>query len=164
MDPRKAGAGEPLRLPLTEVKEKGSAAVEVSVPPQAVGAALEGGELLGDVLVKGTITQEDEEAAFAGSARGRWRIECARCLAPVESPYAAAVESRVPIDGGPMDLSDDVRQAIVLAQPMKTYCRPDCKGLCPVCRGNRNLADCGHAPAEAGDPPANRPRRSPKRG
>ena len=24
-------------------------------------------------------------------------------------------------------------------------CRPDCKGLCPVCGANLNHGDCGHA-------------------
>ena len=51
----------------------------------------------------------------------------------------------VPIDSGPMDLTEDVRQSIGLAQPMKIFCKPDCKGLCSVCHKNRNLADCGHA-------------------
>ncbi|HUP28016.1 MAG TPA: DUF177 domain-containing protein, partial [Chloroflexia bacterium] len=43
-----------------------------------------------------------------------------------------------------MDLSEPVRQAILVALPMKPLCREDCKGLCPNCGANWNdgLCDC----------------------
>jgi uncharacterized protein len=34
--------------------------------------------------------------------------------------------------------------------PMKPLCRPDCKGLCPVCGADRNVTACSCA-APAGD-------------
>ena len=110
--------------------------------------------------MKGSISQQDNEAVFEGSARGRWRVECTRCLTPVEGAFDAAVELRVSIDGGPMDLSDEVRQSVVLAQPMKTYCKPDCQGFCSVCLKNRNLGDCGHA--QGGAESSTRPRLTPR--
>ncbi len=142
-----------LVLPLTEVKENGRISVDVSVSPSDFPDILDSGQLIAPVAVKGNICRKDDEAVFEGAASGRWRLECTRCLAPVETSYAAPVEHRAPIDGGPMDLSDEVRQSIILAQPMKIHCRPDCKGLCPLCRRNRNLEDCGHAVAESSSRP-----------
>lgn len=139
-----------LCFPLAQVKEKGEVLVDVSVPAGEFPDAVDSGALAGPVAIRGTISAQDDEAVFAGDARGRWRVECARCLAPVEAAYVAPVERRVSIDAGPMDLTDEVRQAIVLAQPMKTCCRPDCRGLCPVCRQNRNQTDCGHPLVERG--------------
>ncbi len=135
---------ERLVFPLTEVKEKGFVAVDVVVPEGEFPEAVADGELAGPVSVKGSLSHQDDSAVFEGFARGRWRIECTRCLTPTEGAYEAAVELEVPIDSEKIDLSDEVRQSIVLAQPMKIYCKPDCKGLCVVCRKNRNLADCGH--------------------
>jgi uncharacterized protein len=43
-----------------------------------------------------------------------------------------------------MDLSEPIRQALLVALPMRPLCREDCKGLCPVCGANRNTTDCGH--------------------
>lgn len=43
------------------------------------------------------------------------------------------VELVVPYQGKIVDLSDDVRQTVVLSVPVKRICRPDCKGLCPIC-------------------------------
>ncbi|MFI5251506.1 MAG: YceD family protein [Bacteroidota bacterium] len=41
-----------------------------------------------------------------------------------------------------IDITDDVRQAIILAVPLKMLCSEDCKGLCPHCGVNRNIRSC----------------------
>ena len=135
---------EPLRFPLSEVKENGEMPVKASVPADLFPDALTEGALVGPVAVEGTITQVEDDAVFEGSARGKWRFECTRCLAPVEGTWAEAFDLTVPIDSGSMDLTEEVRQSIGLAQPMKMFCKPDCKGLCPTCRADRNKKDCGH--------------------
>ena len=42
-----------------------------------------------------------------------------------------------------LDLTEAVRQAILLARPMKPLCSEDCAGLCPDCGQNLNIATCG---------------------
>lgn len=37
-----------------------------------------------------------------------------------------------------LDLSEPVREAILLAEPIAPLCRPDCRGLCPDCGLDRN--------------------------
>ena len=46
--------------------------------------------------------------------------------------------------GTEVDLSDDVADAILLDVPLKTLCKPDCKGLCPVCYTDWNEETCEH--------------------
>jgi uncharacterized protein len=41
-----------------------------------------------------------------------------------------------------VDLSDDVRQFVLLSVPLKLLCREDCKGLCPSCGTNWNAGKC----------------------
>jgi uncharacterized protein len=41
-----------------------------------------------------------------------------------------------------VDISDDVRQMIVLSIPLKLLCKEECKGLCPHCGKNRNSEPC----------------------
>ena len=41
-----------------------------------------------------------------------------------------------------IDLGEVVREQLYLALPMKPLCQEDCKGLCPVCGGNRNREAC----------------------
>ena len=43
---------------------------------------------------------------------------------------------------GTLDLTALLETETTLALPMKPLCREDCRGLCPVCGGNRNTTDC----------------------
>ena len=42
---------------------------------------------------------------------------------------------------GQMDVAGWARDALTLTLPVRLLCRPDCRGLCPVCGGNLNEAD-----------------------
>lgn len=44
--------------------------------------------------------------------------------------------------GEPIDLTEDIREDILLAFPQSFHCREDCKGLCPTCGGNLNEGPC----------------------
>ena len=43
-----------------------------------------------------------------------------------------------------IDLTEDVKEVVILSVPLKLLCKQDCKGLCPHCGTNRNksLCDC----------------------
>ncbi len=41
-----------------------------------------------------------------------------------------------------VDLSEDIRQFILLAVPVKMLCSDECKGLCPNCGKNLNVKKC----------------------
>ena len=45
-------------------------------------------------------------------------------------------------DGDGLELEDILLEQIVLALPMQKVCKVDCKGICPICGQNRNLAVC----------------------
>jgi len=48
----------------------------------------------------------------------------------------------LPADKNIIDMGEDVRQYLTLSLPLKTLCKDDCAGLCPVCGINRNKATC----------------------
>jgi len=101
-------------------------------------------------------------------------VPCRRCLASVAVPVEFHLEEefRPSIDvetGRPLPLEEDqdeatrtdahhmldltevVRQDLLLALPMSALCRPDCRGLCPVCGQNLNEGPCNCQPV-GGDP------------
>lgn len=55
------------------------------------------------------------------------------------------------IQGEEIDLGEIIREQIYLSLPMKSLCKDECKGLCPVCGGNLNRGSCG-CPREQGHP------------
>ena len=42
-----------------------------------------------------------------------------------------------------LDISDFVRDAVLLSVPLKPVCSEQCKGLCPVCGQNLKKLECG---------------------
>jgi uncharacterized protein len=94
-----------------------------------------------------------------GEAKVDLTFTCARCgddfdavlripVRMVMSPrrdVAADLEEDVGAgfyDGDEIFLDDIVLEQIVLAAPNAFYCRPDCKGVCAVCRANLNDGPC----------------------
>ncbi len=138
-------------FPLKDVKENGRMAVNAKTGPEAFPDALSEGSLIGPIALEGMILAVDDEAAFTGTAKGQWRFECTRCLKSLEQNWSSQIEAMAPIDGGLMDLTDEVRQSIALAQPMKVLCKPDCGGLCEICQKNLNEGTCGHPEGGDGD-------------
>jgi uncharacterized protein len=49
----------------------------------------------------------------------------------------------VPEDGN-IDFTPLARDCLLLEIPIKSLCKPDCKGLCMVCGENLNLRTCEH--------------------
>ena len=62
------------------------------------------------------------------------------------------------IEGGGMELEDILREQILLVMPMQRVCSEDCKGICPVCGGNRNETPCDCKEQHAEQPVGRSPR------
>jgi len=91
-------------------------------------------------------------------------VPCARCLEPVVLPVERSFDllyRPLGTDSGHEELSvtdaeaeigyyqgegllleDMLREQVLLALPLKTICRDDCKGLCPHCGKNLNEIQC----------------------
>ena len=79
---------------------------------------------------------------------------CSRCLEPVELPVKASLDvtfDRQPdpedpdlysFEASTIELTDAVRDALLLELPMRVLCSEDCRGLCPVCGINLNKGTC----------------------
>jgi uncharacterized protein len=91
-------------------------------------------------------------------------LECVRCLTDFQQTLAFnftelyAFSQRYVTDSGLLmpdtgiiDLSPVIREYVLLEIPISPLCRPDCKGLCPICGNNLNESTCFHE-EESGDP------------
>jgi DUF177 domain-containing protein len=86
-----------------------------------------------------------------GRVRAPWHGICRRCSVPVSGVSDVAVrerfvESDQDEDAYPLsdtlDLSELVRDAVLLDLPLAPLCREGCRGLCPVCGADRNETSC----------------------
>ena len=91
------------------------------------------------------IAKADQELVVNAHIRCALRLTCARCLEEFSSLVSAeAMFSYKVRPTDIVDITEDVRQEIILAYPMIPICQPDCKGLCSACGQNRNMASCSH--------------------
>jgi uncharacterized protein len=138
--------------------------INVVLDPSAVDLAGENGTLNGKVTFIGKTQRVAGKPHIHGTINADVSLDCTRCLEPVakhleiafddvfvdagdeassgeaEVAIADLDESLVP--EGKIDLTEVVREQILLALPEQVFCREDCKGLCPKCGANRNLIDC----------------------
>ena len=66
--------------------------------------------------------------------------KCSRCLDPVRFPVVLreAFDIEIPVGEETVDLVPLVLGAIQTSLPAHPLCKPDCRGLCPVCGVNLN--------------------------
>ena len=91
----------------------------------------------------------------------RARSRCHRCLGEFERSVDTGFQVVLQRGGASTDddvvviaetaleynLMPQVREALILEEPIRLLCRPDCRGLCPQCGQDRNRGDCGCVPA-----------------
>lgn len=63
-------------------------------------------------------------------------------------PTVIQIEGGVPV----LDVTELLRQSIILQTPAAWLCQPDCRGLCPRCGANLNEAECECAEAVPAGP------------
>ena len=108
-----------------------------------------------DVRVEGEyLCAGDNRISLKARVSAQADTRCSRCLEPVRIPVNAEVDAifdRQPdpedpdlysFEASTVELTDPVRDALVLELPMRVLCSPECKGLCPVCGINLNKDTC----------------------
>jgi uncharacterized protein len=85
------------------------------------------------------------ELLVRGSLEQDFTADCARCgeefdftLEVPDFTVSVEVKERTEI----IDLTEELRESIILELPMYPLCREDCKGICHTCGKNLNNEDC----------------------
>jgi len=99
------------------------------------------------VHVTSFITKAADELIVQAQIRCQLEVNCARCLTTFEIPLGRqAIFTYHVAPNEVVDISEDLRQEVILAYPMIPLCQEACKGLCRQCGQNWNLAGCAHLP------------------
>jgi len=150
-----------MKVEFRQVKPGGSE-FSFSVPATDLELEIEGFKFSEPIEVVLTATKSGDEMVFQGKVSTLIEAECARCLELFEKRISSKVQFVVQFMdvGGPEDTGDDdfvvlpktsedydisdrVRETIILELPYKPLCKVDCKGLCSMCGANLNETDCG---------------------
>ena len=110
--------------------------------------------LFTDVAVEGIFVGTGETVSIDATATATVTSRCARCLDEVSMPITAEIHAEFTREPDPEDpdqycfeaseleLTDAIKDALLLELPMRFVCSEDCKGLCSQCGTNLNTGTC----------------------
>ncbi|HMA33823.1 MAG TPA: DUF177 domain-containing protein [Chloroflexia bacterium] len=150
--------------------EFGMPALPLSVPLEGDADAVVARGVHGTI----TLTRLRGQVRAVGQVQAQVTLECGRCLEPFTSTIVAPLDELFqqtvdvvsgtalvpagdddelfPIDHNHiLDLTEPVRQALLVSLPMRPLHSEACRGLCPHCGANLNLTACD-CPTEELDP------------
>ncbi|HUV30916.1 MAG TPA: DUF177 domain-containing protein [Acidobacteriota bacterium] len=159
-------------LDLREFKEF-PVCTTLTVGPGRFKPFADGVTAVGEVRLELAIQQSGDEFFCQGETTATYMVTCSRCLVEFEQSVAQSTdfvvcgvdqvtsrgrdgsdyEMYVYLQGSELlaDVSEPVRQALLLSLSMKPLCREDCRGICPTCGVNLNEQTCD-CKAETADP------------
>jgi uncharacterized protein len=123
--------------------------LEIDFPPFADDIASCKGKF------KGCVEDKNEEYSLSFSMVAELKVLCSRCAE--EMSFSVEQENFIPICGkkpergteefdcfkrGKIDLSEILREFLILALPSQFLCKEDCAGLCQSCGKNLNSGAC----------------------
>ena len=101
------------------------------------------------------VTKLEDCLLVTGGLDGDLKIICDRCLEEFDRKIPIKLESCYYIDRkehpaedflvdkyGQIDLTEAVREEIILNTSLKNICKLDCLGICPECGENKNFGKC----------------------
>lgn len=106
---------------------------------------------LGLAHIEGKLTRIDDGYEAEGTISYSFEYNCDLCIK--QSQFSKTVEfdekfkkeakeDAYLFEGDKIDITQMVTDTIVLSLPSRLICKPDCKGLCPVCGTDKNVQDC----------------------
>lgn len=104
--------------------------------------------VLTPVKVKGNISLVNDELIVEIRAEFSAELNCSRCTSDFTKDFDIAFTEALDLNDNQesieehLDLTELIRDNILVNMPIKPICSDDCKGLCPVCGTNKNMNDC----------------------
>lgn len=107
-----------------------------------------------DITINGEFWFDGQNIIVNGQAKTEGTYECSRCTTPVEHEelipfeecfYRAGsdgAEDAYVYDGVVVDLTELIRETLIINEPSQVLCQEDCKGLCVQCGANLNNSQC----------------------
>jgi uncharacterized protein len=167
-----------LKIRITDIPDQGLT-LTGDIEPAALGLGPGEASFHGPLAFTARVQRFDKDLTVRGELTGTPIRQCVRCLKDYEAmlrlpfatafrrderpgrgPGGAAQVDVVDVDeeevylyaGDWLELSNMLREQLILATPMQPLCKPDCLGLCPTCGIDLNERQCS-CPAEQGASP-----------
>lgn len=156
-----------MKINMSQVKKELGSAQSFSFITSAseLGLDTEQNFLLESVAVEGQVVNKGMSFEVTGEIDAKLKQNCSRCLedmitqltVPFNEEYReidgkeCGKNSDLEINcfcGDEIDITELVRETLLLAEPIKPVCSEACRGLCPECGANLNINACSCNPVK----------------
>lgn len=147
-----------IRINVAEIKKRlvGSKTFAYELTPDELDITDTDLKVTAPIQVEGVVENAGDVILLKAEVKTEIERTCGRCLKVFTEPLAAQVVEKFYPAGAEniendafiyesdlLDITEPVRESLLLAVPLQSLCREDCRGLCPVCGADRNEGDCG---------------------
>ena len=131
-----------MKVTIADIPEEGLRLTE-RCDPAALALETPDVQVTAPVEVAAVVHKADDDLVIEVEAESALQLVCARCAQRYPQPYHGVFQLEVEIGGRQVvDVTDDIRQEMMLSYPIKFLCREGCRGLCPSCGQNLNEGPC----------------------
>jgi uncharacterized protein len=132
-----------MKIPAGRIPPSGLT-IEESMTGESIGLDRESVCLSGPIKAVAKISKITNALTIDLSIEAKMVMTCSRCLFEFEEPLQKQLQLSFSVESSEqeLDLSGDIREELLFAQPLKILCRPECKGLCSRCGKNLNDGQC----------------------
>lgn len=165
-----------MKLDLTEIVLHLGKRIRYEIDEPPITDLEEGIRCIEPIKGKLVFSNAGKHIVVRGRFQTKVEVDCARCLSPFTMDIDLPIEEELQIPGhvpemdeedieeelpeeekeplfveNILDLSELLRQNIIVAVPIKPLCDEACKGLCSHCGQNLNQGSCGCPPEEVSE-------------
>ena len=143
-----------IRINVAEIKKRlvGSKTFAYELTPDELDITDTDLKVTAPIQLEGVVENAGDVILLKADVKTEIERTCGRCLKVFTEPLAAQVveagaenieNDAFIYESDLLDITEPVRESLLLAVPLQSLCREDCRGLCPVCGADRNEGDCG---------------------
>ena len=152
------GISDTLVFNVKDLRHEDFKEYEALVPSEPLGLTYEEAKFIKPLSCKvGLFRQVGDNIYVTADVDTTVLVECRRCINPFEVDITTTLgllfsfgdessesdeDDERYYDGESLDISEDVRRALVLEIPTWSLCSETCKGLCPECGTDLNTTEC----------------------
>ena len=129
--------------------------IQTELTPEMLGITKEDADIKGSIALDFEIANVGDVILLEGTIGAVVERSCGRCLKAYTAKYTGDFkekfyplgtegigEDELVFTDDFVDITETVREALLLSIPIQSLCRQDCRGLCHVCGADNNEIDC----------------------
>ncbi len=132
-----------IKITVRDVTSKG-VELKQTILKEGIGLTDEEIDLRSPLTIEAHLEKVDDVIVADTQVKAIYGYTCSRCLEDFQRQETMEYHFDFPMEPGLeyIDLGEEVRQEMILANPARILCKEECKGICPKCGANLNVEKC----------------------